>query len=248
MMNPTTKLPGERATGSSLLFDDSRSQRLAEIFAACFTLILQLRSAQDFGDPEVLRRRIKDLLDRAGQEALRAGIPSEDLREARFAIVAFIDETILASDWHRRDVWMARPLQLELYDRFDAGEEFFVRLEQLREQPALRAEALEVYYLCMALGFKGKYQLHGQEQLRILIEDTYSLLSRTPGMGRVALSPHGRPRDQIAAEIKNKFPTWVIVVLAVALGLIIYVGLQFYMGAAAEDAVEAINQATGAAG
>src|SRR5690554_713768 len=128
--------------------------RLADVYAPCFTLTLQLRAGHEFGDAEVLRGRIKALLEKTRREAARTGLAPEDVREAEFALVAFLDETLLSSDWSQKDRWLARPLQLELFNRYDAGEEFFLRLDGLRANPSLHAEVLEVYYLCMALGFK----------------------------------------------------------------------------------------------
>jgi type VI secretion system protein ImpK len=230
------------AAPSAVVFDEARARRLAEIYAPCFTLVLQLRAAADFGDAAVLRRRILDLLDLSEREAMRAGIPSEDLRLAKFALVAFLDETILSSDWHQKDRWIAQPLQLELYDRYDAGEEFFVQLERLRAQPAAHAEVLEVFYLCMALGFKGRYQIVQQEQIRVLIEGTYADLSRLPGMVAGALAPHGKPRDQVATEVRSKLPTWVIVAAAAVVALVLYATLSWINHRQAQQVADEIRR------
>ncbi len=230
----------EQDTG--VLFDESADKRLAEIFAPCFTLILQLRATEEFGDAEVLRRRIKDLLDDAEREALRTGVSPDNIQMAKFALVAFIDETILSSDWSQKDEWVSTPLQLELYDQYDAGEVFFDRLKQLRQNPKANAEALEVYYLCMTLGFKGKYQLHEQERYREIIETTYEELSRLPGMGTKDLAPHGQPRGQVAQEVKSKLPTWVIAAAAVLIGLLVYTGMYVYITDTAGDTAAAIEQ------
>jgi type VI secretion system protein ImpK len=137
---------------------------------------------------------------------------------------------------------VARPLQLELYEQYDAGEVFFENLDEMLAQPMAHAEVLEVYYLCMTLGFKGRYQLHDQERLRVLIEETFAALTRTPGMASGMLSPHGKPRDQAATEVRSKLPVWVIAVFAVTLGLIIYVGMSLYMNSAANNAAQSIEQ------
>jgi len=221
-------------------FDVAQDRRLAEIYAPCFTLILQLRASHDFGDLETLRRRIKDLLDHSEREALRLGISREDIPEARFALVAFIDETILSSRWSQKAQWEAKPLQLEFSDRYDAGEEFFVRLDRLLAQPA--ADVLEVFYLCMALGFKGRYELYEQERLLILIEETFAALSRTPRMGVGELSPHGKPRGQVATEVRDKLPVWVFAVFAVGLALLIYIGMSLSMNSKAGHTASIIDQ------
>jgi type VI secretion system protein ImpK len=227
---------------SAVLFDETKNHRLSEIYSPCFALVLQLRATSAFGEADLLRERIKRLLDKAGLEAARAGVAHEDVQAAKFAMVAFIDETILSSEWAEKDRWLARPLQLEIYDRYDAGEEFFVKLETLRGQRVHRAEVLEVYYLCMALGFKGRYQLHDQERLRLIIEETYAELKRAPGMGVGVLSVHGKPRDQVATEVKSKLPAWMVVAAAAILGLIMYLGMSFYISSTAQDAARIIDE------
>lgn len=226
----------------SVRFDEQAGQRLAEIFAPCFTLILNLRSTDEFGEPEALRRRTKELLDDAERAALQTGVAPDTIRTAKFALVAFIDETILSSEWRHKEEWASTPLQLELYDQYDAGEVFFDRLAQLRENPRANAEAMEIYYLCMALGFKGQYQIHGQEKLREIIENTYEDLRHLPGMEGKDLAPHGTPRGQVAEEVKSKLPTWVIVATAALIGLLIYAGMSLYISDAAEETASSIRE------
>jgi len=227
---------------NGLLFDKAQDRRLADIFAPCITLILQLRASRDFGDADVLRRRIKELFEHAEPEAVRLGHAGEEISSAKFALVAFIDETILSSSWSRKDQWVARPLQLELFDRYDAGEAFFERLAKLLQQPAAHADALEVYYLCMTLGFKGRYQIVEQDRLRTLIEETYRTLSRLPGLGAGLLAPHGKPRDQVATEARSKMPLWVLLLFVTAIGFLAYIGMSLYISNSAEETVSAIDQ------
>ena len=234
----------ESSRDTDVLFDETADKRLSEIFATCFTLILQLRAANEFGDPDVLRSRVKDMLDNAEREALRTGVSPENIQMAKFAVVAFIDETIISSNWSQKDRWVSKPLQLELYNQYDAGETFYTRLETLREQPKSNAEAMEVYYLCMTLGFKGKYQLHEQERLREIIEGTYEDLQRVPGMKPKELSPHGKPRGQVATEVKSKMPAWVLAAAAALIGLLIYMGMWFYISDTADEAAQSIRNQT----
>lgn len=239
-------LPDTAATAPA--FDirfDGPAKRLAEVYAPAFTLVLQLRATQEYGDAETLRGRIKALLEKSRRQAAQSGLPPEDVREAEFALVAFLDETLLSSDWSEKDRWLARPLQLELYNRYDAGEAFFDRLDGLRANPGLHVEAIEVYYLAMALGFKGKYQLHGQEELRTLIEETQAELARQPGLAPTALAPRGKPRDGVAAEVRSALPAWALALAAVLLALIVYLSLSFFISGTADDVARDIDRVAG---
>ena len=235
-----------RSSPSDLVPDrDDGGQRLASLFAPCFTLVLRLRATDDFGEPAALRRRMKSLLDRIERTALEADRSPETLRRAQFGVVAFIDETILASNWDRKDEWMNTPLQLELYDRYDAGEVFFDHLDALLETPGRQAEVLEVYYLCLTLGFRGQYRIHQQERRRELIETTADALTRLRDRTDESLSPHGRPRDRNDDPTGGHVPPWALVVATLLMAGAVYVGLSMAASSTAQEVAEVLRRMAG---
>jgi len=216
-------------------------RRLAEYFTPCFMLILQLQSAKNPGQPGALRQRIKKFLVKVEQACAAAGYREKEIGKALFALVAFLDETLISGNWPHQKTWRENPLQIELYKSYNAGEEFFNRLEQMLRRPAAEAEVLEVYYLCMVLGFKGKYLLHQQEKLRVLISDTHKELRQvfdTPGQ---ALSPHGllppsRGDKHLIPLSGYEVPVWVYYVTIIAVGVLFYLGLSYSINVLTEGA------------
>jgi type VI secretion system protein ImpK len=73
--------------------------------------------------------------------------------------VAFLDESVLNSQAPIAADWRRQPLQEELFGRAIAGNVFFQNLKQLlrRNDSADLADMLEIYYLCMLLGYGGRY-------------------------------------------------------------------------------------------
>lgn len=241
---PNVKIADRRATKaerSTAKVERVESQRLPDLCAECIMLIVHLRANKEYGEAMELRRRILDLLERLKRTARRADIEQADVDAAVFALVAFLDETIINSEWSQKDLWMVRLLQEELFSLNTAGNEFFSRLEQLRQRPQMYAEVLEVYYLCMALGFKGKYQLQDADRLRTLIEDTYHDLQRagrTPNDEWIA--PNGKRRDEIVEVVTREVPLWVIGAAAATLGFLFFVVLRILIGNAANAVVHTI--------
>jgi type VI secretion system protein ImpK len=210
--------------GAPAIHFESASDIVSEICASALLLGVQLRSSRDFGEPAALRRRTKELLDHT-EEALRAARVAEaDVRDIIFALVSFLDESVSLSPWSQKGTWLSRPMQLERFDRYDAGEEFFVTLDALRHERAVRTNVLEIYFLCLTLGFKGKYQLLPDEEWQELVTRVGAELRRDGAHDATALSPHGLPSDTLTDAVKE-MPAWVFAAAVAATALVIYVVL-----------------------
>lgn len=136
-----------------------KKKNLSDIASECFILILQLRATTNYGTADVLKSKVLDMFDKFENNARKIGVDNEKVRLAKFALVAFLDETIISSDWSEKNEWLTEPLQIKLFDTFNAGEEFFTNMSTLRQRTSANKDVLEIYYLCLSLGFKGKYQL-----------------------------------------------------------------------------------------
>jgi type VI secretion system protein ImpK len=168
------------------------------VFQEVLTVIVRLRSnRQAVNDAEAFRQHVRQALRTADQEARKLGYAEEDIRLAIFAAVAFLDESILNLQSPVFADWVRKPLQEELFGRHTAGEIFFQQLEQLlgrRETPEL-ADLLEVFQLCLLLGFVGRYSISGRGELKSVIEQTGDKIQRIRG-AQGDLSPAWRLPEQ----------------------------------------------------
>ena len=216
--------------------------RLSHFCSPTLFLVLKLQNSKDFGDPLLLRKRIKKLLERTEKLCSKDGISIEKYELAKFALIAFLDETINSSEWPQKSLWQANPLHLELFNLFDAGNEFFKRLEILLKRPRNYPDVLEVYYLCMVLGFKGKYLVQEKEKLRILINDTYNELYRLGDLDVKNLSPHGPRKEEIVPIIRDRIPPWVLCVVATAIGFIVFLIMNISISNVVNNLIQEISQ------
>lgn len=202
---------------------------LPDLCADIFTFCLQLQRSKDPGDPEQLRLKFDELFRTLETRARQSDIPEPHVADAKYAIVAYIDEMILTSDWSSvKDVWSGRPLQLEYFNEFNAGENFFEKLQRYRgveEQKKL--DVLEVYYTCLALGFKGMHgaDLAGIEKLKSLAENVGREIRKARSKSEdTALATNWKPPDAMPQLVKN-FPAWVVAVICGCVILILFVVL-----------------------
>lgn len=172
-----------------------RAENLALAFQEMFTVIVRLRSnRQAVTDAEVFRGAMRGALKRAEQDALTRGYSSDDVRIASFALVAFLDESVLNSRKPVFDDWARKPLQEELFGVHMAGEVFFQTLDRLlgRRDSRELADLLEVYELCLLLGYRGRYSISGPEALRGIRDAVAEKITRIRGP-QGALSPAWAP-------------------------------------------------------
>ena len=101
-------------------------------------------------------RRMIDESQTKFQAALKKRINTteEDYKLALYAICSWIDESLIYSDWNERDKWISSSLQLTYLNTQKAGVHFFDKMSELQGH---QREVREVYYLCLAMGFKGRY-------------------------------------------------------------------------------------------
>jgi type VI secretion system protein ImpK len=137
-----------------------RTWNLALAFQEVFTAVVRLRFGQQaVANADQFRLHIKQALQLAQGDARANGYGAEDLNMATFAVVAFVDESILNSRNPVFADWPRMPLQEELYGGHVAGELFFRNLQTVLERidSGSTADLLEVYYLCLLLGYTGRY-------------------------------------------------------------------------------------------
>ena len=190
-----------------------------DISALCtdlFLIIIRMREAEDLGDPASLRKLIGYFLDLFEKNCAAIGMAQDSIGEAKYAIVALMDETVLSVPGACRDYWISRPMQLDYFGDNIAGQEFYEKLQKLLLQPENKKDVLEVYYLCLALGFEGKYKIANPEERLAIMDDLGRKLRRTRIRVSAELSPHGRRAETATGKRSTAFlfPLWLSGVIA----------------------------------
>lgn len=182
-----------------------------------------------------VRAQILQLL--AESQKRSVDVAPEDYDQARFAICAWIDEAVMNSLWNERSAWQREPLQLKFYQTTNAGELFFERLNILG---AHQNDVREVYYLCLAMGFKGRY---GNAEDTFLLDQLKSSNLKVltgasiglPSLKNAELFPEAYPVDspeKIPLKAAHRFNPVSILMAAfpVALFGVLYLIYSFVLG------------------
>ena len=142
---------------------------IPQISKGFFATVMPFRTEEGRNryDYATFRRSMQEVL--AAQEA-QAGsrrLDFEIYEDAKYAMVALVDELAIVSDWAFRNDWAQEPLELAIFTSNVAGEEFFDRIQNLKKRYASARDdgeretilgALEVFYTCLECGFKGRFR------------------------------------------------------------------------------------------
>jgi type VI secretion system protein ImpK len=140
-----------------------RTYSLASCYENSITTILRLAAMQQGSgaNSQAFRNSIRAALKGAMEQAKALGYSSEINQLAFFAVIALLDESVLKLQSPAFADWAQRPMQEEMFGHNRAGEVFFEHLRALLARPDSyeTADVLEVFCLCMLLGFRGQYAL-----------------------------------------------------------------------------------------
>jgi len=206
---------------------------MLQYFSAVFSYGLSLdeQLSRDGGalrGPDHLYADLGRRLEEAKQSALTGQKHPEDVREATFALAAWLDEIVAR---HPQYWDVAKSLQLTLFDTTNAGDEFFAHLQSLSPQ---QDEVREIYYTALCLGFRGMYdfevgdtgQLGKLKELHIRHLPTAPARIAALADERVTAQPYG-VTDPPGPRLPNRWPEraaklGVLVALVTVVGTIVY--------------------------
>jgi type VI secretion system protein ImpK len=130
----------------------------ARLVGPVFHQVIDLLQRMEQGESPALepeRARLCAVLDEAEQQAGASSQLAHDFALARHALVYWIDEVLINSHWTHALEWRQQILEWEIYQERLRADRFY---EKAHEAEALATtDPLETYFLCVALGFRGRY-------------------------------------------------------------------------------------------
>jgi type VI secretion system protein ImpK len=203
-----------------------RPDGLAILLQETLTATVRLRSGrQHVADAQSFRAQLREALRIAEQQAGSAGYSAGGFSLAAFAVVAFLDESILNLQNPVFAGWPGKPLQDELFGGHVAGETFFENLSRLLAQPDSPelADVLEVYQLCMLLGYRGRHAMGTQGELSASVAAVREKMRRIRGTS-AALAPQWAPPANESVPV-DRDPWIRPLSLACGVGLLLVLAL-----------------------
>ncbi len=202
------------APGAANLADFLAGARNPVVQAAAplLTLAARLSTAVQQANIATLRQQaIQEV--RSFEERMRtAGVAQEDAVVARYVLCTFVDSAVLNTPWGAQGDWAGQSLLVVFHKEVSGGEKFFDILERLRANPARYIDLIELVYVCLALGYEGKYRHDpaGLGRLSELQHDLFRLIRDQRQLREEGLSPHWKGVEDRRNPIIRYVPWWII--------------------------------------
>lgn len=206
-------------------------------------LLTRLRGTLSHSAPASLRAQLLGYLRQFEERAEAAGVVRNEVLLARYALCTALDEAVLSTPWGSTSEWGKQSLLITVHNEAWGGEKTFQLLEHCLQSPRERLYLLELLYLCMCLGFEGRYRVmnDGRSQLEALRERTAAAIRSARGDYERELSPHWRGLTVARDRLSQLIPPWVCVALGLALLLLLLVGLRLKLASDAEPVFKNIH-------
>jgi type VI secretion system protein ImpK len=126
------------------------------------------------------------------------------MQKARFALCALLDDSAAATPWGRE--WSSLVAEIDGQD--DGAERFFTLLDEMLAAPEGNEELLEFFYVCLALGFEGKYRSGDRQALVQTRTRAYEFIEQRQGKKSTELSARWRGAEIRAKRVPGALAIW----------------------------------------
>ncbi|MGB5832696.1 MAG: type IVB secretion system protein IcmH/DotU, partial [Thiohalocapsa sp.] len=172
----------------------------------------QLRVTFAHSNPSELLERLARQVREFETCARARGITDAVVLPARYVLCATLDESVLATPWGSESVWGSRGLLISFHNETWGGEKFFDALDRLLAYPSGNLNLLELMYLCLSLGFQGRYSVRdeGHSELERVRENLYLAIRSQRGEPEQELAPNWRGYAERRDPLLHQLPLWVL--------------------------------------
>ncbi len=196
---------------------------LVSVASALLSEIVRLQQSYEHEDLYILKDRLTSEIKRFEHRALQEGAESSQVMAARYVLCTALDEAVVTTPWGNESQWSQMSMLSSFHNETFGGEKFFQLLERLSRDPVKHLPMLELMYICMSLGFEGKYRVlpRGMLELESIRDSLYRQIRQLRGDVPRDISPHWEGLRETRRRLVRIIPWWLITLFTlICLGVI----------------------------
>jgi len=202
---------------------------LMDAASTLFALVAQLREMSQSPDVPNFRSILLREMDAFVRKATTLGFDQEAVSIARYALCATIDEAVMITPWGGLAGWAGQGMVLTFYQDLHAGEKFFLGLNKLAANPVANMALLELFYTCIALGFRGRFAVipNGNAELERIHKKVFAIIEAQRGLPGAGISQTWQGSPTPLRRANYWLPFWWSTIVCLVLALIVVSVLRF---------------------
>jgi len=208
---------------------DNASNPLVAAAWELLSQVARLKAGSGRESLHALNERLSSGIAAFEAQARHQGGEAGQVMSARYVLCSVIDEAVVTTAWGARSDWSRTSLLGRFHNETFGGEKCFQLLENVSRDPVKHIAMLELMYLCLALGFEGKYRVmeRGGVELEVIRDALYRQIRHVRGE-RLSLAAPPVP-DTPPARVRMLSVGWIATgVLACLLAM--YSGFAWVLG------------------
>ncbi len=191
----------------------------------------QLMLAEKHTDVKSLRVECVRLLKNYEMELVGKQVNSSLIQSAGFCLCCFVDEAVLNTGWGGASDWSSSSLLSSFHNQTFGGEQFYTLLDKSIQYSATQYQLVELMYLCLTLGFKGKMRIedHGDRRLENYRGKAYLAIKDQKKDVPSELSPGWEDKLEKGHTLRTKVSLWTISSFVALFLVFIYLTFNHYI-------------------
>lgn len=200
--------------------------------SALLSEVVRLKHSFEGEDLPALNRRLSGDLKLFEHRALHDGAESSQVMTARYVLCTAIDEAVVTTPWGNESEWSQMSLLSSFHNETFGGEKFFQLLERLSRNPVKHLPMLELMYICLSLGFEGKYRVmpRGMLELEAVRDSLYRQIRQLRGDVPREVSPHWQGLKDTRRRLVRIVPWWLVALFTLFCLGVMYSGFAWVLG------------------
>ncbi|KAE8438911.1 type IVB secretion system protein IcmH/DotU [Vreelandella piezotolerans] len=217
---------------------------LVDAASSLLGMVVRVRQLDSAGDVERLYRQVVDEIAAIDIELTEQGYDRATLLAYRYVLCSFIDEAVMGMPWGRQSKWAEHSLLTRFHNETWGGEKVFSILARLQQEPQRYRDMLEFIYLCLCLGFEGRYRVmsHGRDEYEQVVR---ALGDQLAGLKEPADESLTTPLNNVVQGRQrrgSRFPTWGIFALFGIAMVGVYLAFSLSLDQQADQITSLLNQ------
>ncbi|WP_422111097.1 type IVB secretion system protein IcmH/DotU, partial [Enterovibrio norvegicus] len=153
-------------------------------------MALRVRKLTECHNVDVIYKQAVEEVKAIEVELSEQGYDHAVILAYRYVLCSFVDEAIMSTPWGADSVWAEHSLLTRFHNETWGGEKVFTILSRLENEPERYKSLLEFIFLCLTLGFEGRYKVmeKGREEYEKVIIKLHQILRQLDDQEPLALT------------------------------------------------------------